>query len=87
MRKTVEQIVDEEPRLRDMVHLCKADLDAVQVWLFGSRARGEDRPGSDSDVLAVIADAAPRGCDSVLNVWKVKRASGLPADATIGVPA
>lgn len=80
MRKSVQQIMSEEPRLRGMVDLCKSDLDAVEIWLFGSRARGDDRPGSDYDVLAVISDSAPRGCDSVNNVWKVKRASGLLAD-------
>lgn len=80
MRKTVQQIMSEEPRLRGMVDLCKSDLDAVEIWLFGSRARGDDRPGSDWDVLAVIPDSAPRDRDSVKNVWKVKRASGLPAD-------
>lgn len=80
MRRTAQQVLDQEPRLRDIVDLCKTDLDAVEIWLFGSRARGDDQPGSDWDVLAVIPDSAPKSCDSVRSVWKVKRASGLPAD-------
>ncbi|OOY22473.1 hypothetical protein BMI91_19520 [Thioclava sediminum] len=72
--------MNDEPRLRGLVDLCKSDLDAIEVWLFGSRARGDEHPGSDWDVLAVIPDCAPRDCDSVKNVWKVKRASGLPVD-------
>ena len=72
--------MDEEPRLRDLVDLCRADLTANEVWLFGSRARGNARPSSDWDVLAVIPDTAPKACDTVQNVWRVKRASGLPVD-------
>lgn len=80
MRKTVQQIMSREPRLRRLVDLCKSDLEASEIWLFGSRARGDDRPGSDWDILAVIPDSAPQDCDSVQKVWKVKRASGLLAD-------
>lgn len=80
MRKTALQIISEEPRLGGMVDLCKSDLGAVEIWLFGSRARGDDMSGNDWDVLAVIPDTAPEDLDSIQNVWRIKRASGLPAD-------
>ena len=31
-------------------------LDPEEVWLFGSRARGDHRPDSDLDLLAVLPD-------------------------------
>lgn len=80
MRKTVQQMMSREPRLRRLVDLCKSDLDATEIWLFGSRARGDDQPGSNWDILAVIPDSAPQDRDSAQKVWKVRRASGLPAD-------
>lgn len=33
-------------------------VNPVEVWLFGSRARGEDRPGSDWDLYVVVDDGA-----------------------------
>lgn len=39
--------------------IARADSRVVAVWLFGSFARGEARPGSDVD-LAVLRSTAPR---------------------------
>lgn len=41
----------EEPRFRDLIPLCRAELSAEEIWLFGSRARGDHRPDSDRDIL------------------------------------
>lgn len=68
-----------EPRLARLVELCKTELGAAEVWLFGSRARGEAGPGSDWDLLAVLPDGAA-AADDPLRAWAVKRLSGLPAD-------
>ena len=46
-------------------HIIPADLqrviadvfDPVDVWLFGSRARGDYRPDSDWDIVVVVDDA------------------------------
>ncbi len=32
-------------------------LPADEVWLFGSRARGDDQPESDIDLLVVVPDS------------------------------
>jgi predicted nucleotidyltransferase len=34
-------------------------LHPEQVWLFGSRARGEARVNSDWDFMAILPDSAP----------------------------
>jgi predicted nucleotidyltransferase len=41
--------------LAERVRRAVADLPVLVVWLFGSAARGQQRPGSDTD-LAVLAD-------------------------------
>src|SRR5713226_9004871 len=38
--------------------------ECISIWLTGSRARGNARPESDFDVLAVHADARPIPADA-----------------------
>lgn len=45
-------------------------LHPVQVWLFGSRARGQARPDSDWDFLAVLPDDAPDQDLDICSVWQ-----------------
>jgi predicted nucleotidyltransferase len=49
------------------------------VWLFGSRARGENRPDSDWDVLAVVRDDARFDVDDPVLAWRIARDSGVPS--------
>ena len=51
-----------------------------QVWLFGSRARGDARPTSDWDILVVVPDDTDeRDLDPVV-AWRLQRGSGVYAD-------
>jgi predicted nucleotidyltransferase len=45
-------------------------LKPVQVWLFGSRARGEARPDSDWDFMAILPDNAPEQDLDLSSVWQ-----------------
>ncbi len=69
-----------ESRLSALVELCKSEMHASEVWLFGSRARGDSTDESDWDILAVIPDNAPEGIDGPLSVYHLRRKSGLSAD-------
>lgn len=69
-----------EPRLARLVALCKEEMQAEEVWLFGSRARGDEGPYSDWDVLAIIPDDAPPEIDSLRRAFQVRRKSGVHAD-------
>ncbi|GGL82116.1 hypothetical protein GCM10011534_00170 [Pseudooceanicola nanhaiensis] len=80
LRPTAQELFEVEPRLHRLVEMCMVELAAEEVWLFGSRSRGDPRPGSDWDVLVVISDYAPSAVDAAPNVWQVKRTSGLPVD-------
>jgi predicted nucleotidyltransferase len=41
-----------------------------QVWLFGSRARGDSRADSDWDFMAVLPDGAPEQDLEIGSVWQ-----------------
>ena len=51
-----------------------------QIWLFGSRARGEARDHSDWDLLVVVPDAVDEDELDLLITWKLQRHSGVRAD-------
>jgi uncharacterized protein len=45
--------------LRTLLERIKEAYNPLQVWLFGSRARGDNRPDSDLDLFVVVPDDAP----------------------------
>ena len=52
----------DKPKIIDCLQGRAADLAArkgevLEVWLFGSLARGDAVPGSDADLLIVVADS------------------------------
>ena len=51
-----------------------------QVWLFGSRARGEAQPSSDWDLFVVVPDDTPEEQLDPLFVWRLTRGFGVPTD-------
>ena len=56
----------------------------LQIWLFGSRARGENRPDSDWDLLAIVPDCPePADFDDPMTVWQVKRQPGVSSDLVV----
>ena len=69
-----------EPRLSGLVELCKTEMGASEVWLFGSRARGDHAENSDWDVMAIINDDAPDRMTHPETLWSVKRKVDLPLD-------
>jgi predicted nucleotidyltransferase len=63
-----------------LVDLCKNDMKASEVWLFGSRARGDFREDSDYDLLAIIPDDAPADIDTPVAAFRLRRKSKANAD-------
>lgn len=41
----------------------------MQVWLFGSRVRGQERADSDWDFMAILPDDAPEQDLDMPSVW------------------
>ena len=48
-----------EAAIEDAVFRLVAQLRPDEIWLFGSRARGDHRPDSDIDLLVVLPDSLP----------------------------
>lgn len=58
----------------------EAQYHPEQVWLFGSRARGEAGPWSDWDLFVVVPDDTPDEQLDLLFLWRLTRGSGVPVD-------
>jgi uncharacterized protein len=63
--------IDQSPSVPpEMISRIVEVLHPEQVWLFGSRARGEARSDSDWDFLAILADDAPEQDLDLASVWQ-----------------
>ncbi len=49
-----------EAAIEDAMFRLIVQLDPEEIWLFGSRARGDHRPDSDIDLLLVLPDGLER---------------------------
>ena len=67
--------------LQTLLDRIKEAYHPLQVWLFGSRARGDNRPDSDWDLFVVVPDDAPaRLFDPELSYQVQKDLQGVYAD-------
>ncbi|MCP1279864.1 nucleotidyltransferase domain-containing protein [Acetobacter cerevisiae] len=69
-----------EPKLKTLVALAKKQLKAKQVWIFGSRANGTNRPDSDWDIFLVLPNTATDNDLNPVTTWSIGRSAGLIAD-------
>jgi hypothetical protein len=56
------------------------ELDPLEIWLFGSRARGDARPDSDFDLLVVAKPLAAFGSEDYDRVYAPTCGSGIACD-------
>jgi predicted nucleotidyltransferase len=62
--------IDHEPGVPPhMISRIVEVLCPLQIWLFGSRARGEARADSDWDLMAILPDEAPQEDLELSSVW------------------
>jgi predicted nucleotidyltransferase len=66
--------------LKTLLARIKERYQPAEVWLFGSRARGEAGPTSDWDLLVVVADDAQDADLDPLTAWQVQKGTGVYAD-------
>lgn len=69
--------------LRELLARIEAKFRLVQVWLFGSRARDEARPGSDWDLFVVVPDDTNERDLDPRVAWRLQRGSGVYADVVV----
>ena len=73
---------DELHRQRDAIAAIAARHGASDIRLFGSVARGEERPGSDIDLLVDLAEASGFGDDLAL-VEELEQPYGRRVDRVV----
>jgi len=69
-----------EEALRDLTRRLVYGLNPVQVWLFGSRARGDFRPDSDYDFIVVTRIEDGDSGNDYARARRPLRGSGVGCD-------
>jgi hypothetical protein len=66
------------PEIAAFVLRIRETMAPTEIWLFGSRARGDFSSDSDWDLLAVLPDTAAAELFDPLTAWWVARTSSVP---------
>jgi predicted nucleotidyltransferase len=69
----------DDPDLRELVRRIREVCAPIRIVLFGSRARGQGRPESDTDVLVVMPDGTHRR-QTVRAIYRNLIGYGRPVD-------
>ena len=75
-----KNLLASEPKLKKLIDLAQQRLKARQVWIFGSRARGDFREDSDWDIFIVVPDGTPDYDFNPMVTWQIGHDAGLTAD-------
>jgi uncharacterized protein len=73
------RLIDLNP-LQTLLARIKEAFHPEQVWLFGSRARGDAHPGSDWDLLVIVPDSTKEDDLDPAVAWRLQKGSGVYAD-------
>jgi len=73
----------EDPALNEIVRRLVDSYAPLQVYLFGSKARGDSGPDSDYDLLVVVPDEAPPERKRSRLAYEVLRGTGIAADVLV----
>src|SRR3989338_6450545 len=77
------QILNENPKLADIVDRLIKTYRPLEIYLFGSTARGEYGPHSDYDLLVVVPDHAEIDKKKPYLAYKALRGTGIAVDIAI----
>jgi predicted nucleotidyltransferase len=73
----------EDPGLEDLVGKIVQRADPVEVWLFGSRARGDHHNDSDYDLLILVDDWWPDEKVNLVEAFRLVEDRTVPVDAVM----
>ena len=77
------QLLERDPKLADILQRLVKAYDPKQIYLFGSLARGEDRPDSDYDLMVIVPDDAPPERTRSRLAYEALRGTGIAADVLV----
>ena len=75
--------MSEDPKLDEIVRRLVESYQPLEVYLFGSKARGDSGPDSDYDLLLVVPDEAPSERKRSRLAYQVLRGMGVAADVLV----
>jgi predicted nucleotidyltransferase len=73
----------DDPTLAEIVRRLVAAFEPEEIYLFGSKARGEAGPDSDYDLLVVVPDHAPPERRRSRLAYQVLRGTRTSADVLV----
>lgn len=66
-------------RLESLIETIRSRMKPAEIWLFGSRARGDAGADSDWDLVVSVSDDSPSEVFDPLTAWRLQRDLGVPA--------
>src|SRR5438046_10295542 len=76
-------LVQQDPRLAEVVRRLVAAYEPLRIYLFGSVARGEARPDCDYDLMLIVSDDAPPERRRSRLAYEALRGTGIAADVLV----
>ena len=76
-------LLDADPLLAEIVKRLVDSYNPEMIYLFGSKARGEEGPDSDYDLLVVVPDSAPVELHGSQLAYKVLWGVGTAVDVLV----
>ena len=78
-----DPLLERDPKLKSIVERLIAAFRPEKIYLFGSKARGEEGPDSDYDLLVVVPDDAPEQRKRSRLAYETLRGTGIAADVLV----
>ncbi len=82
-KATDQDELTRNPVLREIVHRLVEAYEPERVYLFGSKAREDEGPDSDYDLMVVVPDHAPPERRRSRLAYQVLRGTGAAADVLV----
>ncbi len=78
-----DPFLQKDAKLAEIVRRLVAAFRPERIYLFGSKARGEEDADSDYDVMVVVPDDSPPGRKRSRLAYEALRGTGTAADVLV----
>ncbi len=78
-----DPLLQKDAALAEIVRRLVAALGPERIYLFGSKARGDDDPDSDYDLMVVVPDDSPPERRRARLAYEALRGTGTAADVHV----
>ncbi len=78
-----DPMLGKDAKLAEIVRRLVTAFEPERIYLFGSKARGEEDPDSDYDVMVIVPDDAPPERKRSRRAYEALRGTGTAADVLV----